>query len=161
MAFEKINVSSLKKSLNECKNSINYAVSEELIGDISNVNVWQVESQKNLKKSLDTLVNKRYKDLEEKINDYLNLISYIDDYKELEQKNEELQSDYNYYRNRLYYTETYQDTVTDIRGNTKTITRERTVKDYNIQNKMNNIKTKINNNKAKMENLRNKVSNGI
>ena len=49
MAFENVDVARLKKALIECKNSINYKTSEDLINSISNDSVWISSSQKNLK----------------------------------------------------------------------------------------------------------------
>ena len=59
MAFENVNVSSLKSALTQCKNSINHSMSDELINNISNTSVWQTSAQINLKNALTNFKNER------------------------------------------------------------------------------------------------------
>ena len=72
MAFENVDVSSLRNALTQCKNSINHSTTNELMNNISNTSVWQASDQANLKKALTKLENERYKNLEDKINSLLN-----------------------------------------------------------------------------------------
>lgn len=153
MAFEQVDTNSLKKALIECENKIDYNKTKELISDISNSNVWQTESQKNLKKALEKLKNKRYKELESKISNYQTLVTYIEKYQELVRENESLESQYSSLSSKLYYTETY----TDSDGTTITETK----KDTSVETQMNNIRNQINKNKKEMESLESKVSNSI
>ena len=52
MAFENVDVSSLRNALTQCKNSINHSTTNELMNNISNTSVWQASAQANLKKAL-------------------------------------------------------------------------------------------------------------
>lgn len=153
MAFEYVNTSSLRNALTECKNKINYNKTKELISDISKNNVWQTGSKDVLSKALQKLKDKRYKELEDKINNYLSLVTYIEKYQSLASENKSLESQYSSLSSKLYYTETYTD------SNGATITE--TKKDSNVQSQMNNIRSQINKNKDEMEKLENKVSSSI
>ncbi len=83
MAFENVNVSSLKNSINSCIDSINYSSSKEIIGKISSNNIWQASSRDNFKRALTKLVDVRYKNLEKKLKDYLKIADMIEEYQKL------------------------------------------------------------------------------
>lgn len=159
MAFENINVSSLKNALMSCKNSLNHSVSRNLIGEISNSSVWQSDSRNVLKQALEKLNNVRYKELEDKIDIYLNATSYIEEYKALQDEIKRLEVEYARLRPKLYYTDYYDVNFVDENGNNVTETRSRTLKNYSVQNQMFSITNKINNNRNQMEILKNKVDN--
>lgn len=161
MAFENINVSSLKNSLLSCKNSLNHSVSKNLIGEISNSNVWQSDSKNTLKTALEKLNNVRYKELEEKLDVCLNITSYIEEYKALQDEIRKLEVQYATLRPKLYYTDYYDVSFVDENGNNITETRSRTLKNYSVQNQMFSLTNKINNNRNQMEILKNKVDNLI
>ena len=57
MAFESINVSSLKNSLIACRNSLNHNISERLIFDLVNPSIWLCDSKKVLQDSIYKLNN--------------------------------------------------------------------------------------------------------
>ena len=160
MAFENVDVTSLRNALTSCKNSINYNTSKELIDSVSS-SVWQTSSQKKLNKSLKALTNTRYKELENKLNDYIEAVSYIEQYKSYENENKTLQNKYNSLNNSLYKNEQYTVTSTDANGNEVTETRVRTVKDTGVESSMNSISNQINSNKSEMNTLKNKVANKI
>lgn len=153
MAFEDVDTSSLRNALTACKESINYESTNKLISDISENNVWQTGSKDVLSKALQKLKNKRYKELEDKINNYLSLVTDIETYQSLASKNESLESQYSSLSSKLYYTETY----TDSSGATITETK----KDSSVQAQMNSIRSQINSNKEEMKRLENKVSSSI
>lgn len=161
MAFENVNVTSLRNALNQCKNSINHSTTDELIESISNTSVWQSSAQNTLKKALTKLDNERYKDLENKIDKYLELVDYIEKYKTLEQENKDLQKQYQNLSSRLYYTQT--DTLVTVLADGTEVEEKTTrqVKNTSVEYQMSNINKKINENKEKMENYKNKVSNSI
>lgn len=161
MAFENVNVSSLKNALTQCKNSIDHSTTDELINNISNASVWQTSAQTNLKNALTKFGNERYKNLEDKINSYFDVVSYIEEYQTLQEENISLENQYSSLTSRLYYTE--KTNIMNENGNKtmkKGVYLER-VKDVNVENQMFDIRRRINNNKEKMENLKNKVSNSI
>lgn len=100
MAFENIDVGKLRSALNECKSSLNYSASKSLVGSIANSSIWQSSAQGNLKNALSKLTDERYKELEDKIDSYLGVASLIEKYKDLEKKNNNLQSEIdNLYKN--------------------------------------------------------------
>lgn len=161
MAFENVDVSSLRNALTQCKNSINHSTTDELMNNISNASVWQTSAQTNLKNALTKFGNERYKNLEDKINSYFTIVSYIEKYQNLQKENVSLENQYSSLSNRLYYTETYTTTSTASDGTVSTETHTRRVKDRWVESQMSNVRKKINDNKEEMENLKNRVSNSI
>lgn len=93
MLFENIDAESLKQAINDCINSIDFTSTEQIIENLSNNTVWQSESKQVLSKALKTLVNTRYKELKEYLNECLTIANHIEEYKalgeELETKNAE------------------------------------------------------------------------
>lgn len=81
MNFENIDTNLLRNSVNQCLESINYNSSENILQNITDNNVWQTSSRDTLKKSLDTLVNKDFKELENKLRQVLEAADIIDKYK--------------------------------------------------------------------------------
>lgn len=160
MAFESVEVSSLQNAIITCKNSINHKSSDELLNNISNMNVWQSSSQKNLKNSLDKLVNERYLDLEKKLNSYIPIVGYITEYKKLEEENKNLEIQYSNLYRRLWYEEEYEKN-TIINGKEVKEICKRNVKDYAVEGQMNEIKRKIEENKKRMIELERIVANSI
>lgn len=161
MAFENIDTTSLETALISCKSSLNYAISRELINTITNTSVWQADAEKNLYKSLDKLINTRYKELMQTLIKYTNLVSSISEYQQLQKENKSLDEVYPTLQSQLYYTEYYTTTTTDINGKTITQTNSRTVKNRNIEMAMNENRKKYRENKNRMETLKNQVSNSI
>lgn len=140
MAFENVNVTSLRNALNNCEDRINYSRSKELINNISNPNVWQSDSQPILKEALEKLINVRYKDLEGKLEDYKLACNYIEEYQELAKQNQNLLA-----TNKSLQRDLYND------DNEKNVSIER---------KINNNKGQINSNENRMEVLERQV-NGL
>lgn len=87
MAFENVNVSSLRSALNSCKNSINYSGTDSTINTISNNNNWNSISRNKFKDGLTHLVNVDYKRLKDTLDRYYQIVNYIEDYKELQSEN--------------------------------------------------------------------------
>lgn len=161
MAFENVNVTSLRNALTQCKNAINHSTTNRLINNISNTSVWQSSAQSNLRNALTKLENERYNMLEHTINNYLKIVSIIEEYKKLEKKNVSLKNQYSSLSNKLYRTETYTTTIRGSNGTVKTETNSRKVKDSKVDSQMYSIKREINNNKEEMEVLKNRISNSI
>ena len=160
MAFESVNVASLRNALTQCKNTIDHSTTDGLINSVSNTSVWQTSAQSILKNALVKIKEERYRDLESKINEYFAISSYIESYQTLQKENEMLEEKYVSLSTRLYYTETYTTTSTESDGTTST-THTRQVKDKAVETEMNEILKKINKNKEEMEELEEKVSNSI
>lgn len=161
MAFENVDVARLKKALIECKNSINYKTSEDLINSISNDSVWISSSQKNLKDALSKLSNTRYKNLEDKLNCYITVASYIEEYQNLQKENVFLEKQYDSLSNNLYYTEYYTTSEESSDGTITIVEHSRRVKDTGVELKMKSVRMKINENITEMDNFKSEVSNLI
>lgn len=161
MAFENVDVSSLKGALAQCKNSLNHSATDELIDNMINVSIWQSLAQASIRIALKKLGKEKYKSLEDKINSYDTIASYIAGYKLLQEENEKSEEQYLYLSDNLYYTETYTTTSTANDGTTSTETHTRTVKNTDVELEMFNIRKKIEENKKTMDKLENKVSNSI
>lgn len=105
MAFESINVNSLRSALNDCKRSLNYDTTKTLKNNIASSNEWQSDAKTNLNKALITLTDVKYKELESKITDYLNVVTKIENYKKLEESVKNLRRDIRSLSENLYKEE--------------------------------------------------------
>lgn len=105
MAFESINVNSLRSALNNCKRSLNYDTTKTLKNNIASSNVWQSDAKTNLNNALITLTDVKYKELESKITDYLNVVTKIENYKRLEESVKNLRRDIRSLSENLYKEE--------------------------------------------------------
>lgn len=105
MAFESINVNSLRSALNDCKRSLNYDTTKTLKNNIASSNEWQSDAKKNLNNALKTLIDVRYKELESKITNYFNVVTKIENYKKLEESVKNLRRDIKILSENLYKEE--------------------------------------------------------
>lgn len=128
MAFENVNVTSLKKALSLCEESINYNTSKTIINNISNPNIWQSDQQPILKEAMEKLINIRYGNLKKKLEDYQIIANYIEEYQKL---NEQIQN----------YTKECNSLKKEINDDNK----------RTMQNKIENLQNKIENNESRME----------
>lgn len=149
MAFESVNVDSLRSALDSCKNSIKHDTTDNLIGQVGNSSVWQCDAQNTLKDGLSRLVSTGYNDLENKINSYYPVVSLIQKYKDLEAENERLKSEKAALIPKLYKTEHYT-----FLG----MTFSRKVVDQSVANRISEIVRKINENKAEMDSIEQQVA---
>lgn len=161
MAFENIDVSSLKSALNSCKNSLNNNISRELKTNVMNSDIWHCDSRKNLKGSLDRLEG-LYGDLNGKIDQYLSLANEIEKYKNLVATNNDLNNQYNDLSGRLWKKEKFENHYYEVStGTWEPFMDTRKVKDINVENQMNNIKNQIEDNKISMQSISNNVANSL
>lgn len=168
MAFESVDVTSLRNSINSCKASLNHSASQNLITSLSS-NIWQTQAKQVLVNALTKLNEERYKKLEDTLDTYLGIADKIEAYKNLEQSNINLRNRNSWLQGRIYrteyYTEYYDDTYKDQFGYWHTVERSRTasrqVRDESVVNEINNNITTINNNMEKMRKLQNEVANLI
>ncbi|MBR3523098.1 MAG: hypothetical protein IKN87_00210 [Bacilli bacterium] len=100
MAFENVDVGSLRSSLNSCKNTINYSAGKEFMSSASGI--WQGDAKDNLMRALDKLYNEKYKKLEEKIDYFLGVVGQIENYKRLEGEKAQLASEIEALKPNLY-----------------------------------------------------------
>lgn len=93
MAYENVSVASLERSLRGCKNAINHKKTDDLINTLAVGNsIWKSDSRKTLVLSLKKLSKTRYKELEDKIDDYLRVCTLIKEYQDIQRKNKSLSS---------------------------------------------------------------------
>lgn len=159
--FDNVDVSSLNNALNQCKNAIDHKRVDELINDISNPSVWKSQSQSKLNDALTKLCNYRYKELEDKIDSYFSIVSYIAEYQEMEKENKRLKSQLKELYTRLYYDETYTELITQSDGKLKEEERTRRVIDSTVDHQIKISHQKIAENKIKMAELIIKIENSI
>mgnify|MGYP004476581583 CR=1 FL=1 len=159
--FDNVDVSSLNNALNQCKNAIDHKRVDELINDISNPSVWKSQSQSKLNDALTKLCNYRYKELEDKIDSYFSIVSYIAEYQEMEKENKRLKSQLKELYTRLYYDETYTELITQSDGTLKEEERTRRVIDSTVDHQIKISHQKIAENKIKMAELIIKIENSI
>lgn len=160
MAFESINVYSLRSSLNDCKNRLNHRAIDGLINDLNN-NDWISDSKKNLKGALERLVNNRYSNLISKIDQYLNVTNMIEEYKNLEQDNIQKDNEISKLKPRQFtggwQTTYYFDSNGEQKENIQWVDSE----DKNITRQIDDLKNQINYNTSKMESLKTRIYNSI
>lgn len=164
MAFENIEISSLKNSLNACKDSINNNISINLVGSLADNNIWSCNSKTNLINGLKDL-NSIYEELEKEINNLLGISNLISEYKELQAEVNNLERQYSNLKGKLYYDESYKDwyveydevgnEVWDYNWET------RRVKDVAVENQMISTRNTINELLNEMSTLENRVNNLI
>lgn len=146
MAYENVNVGSLRASLLKCKSALDYKKSNEIIGILSvgNSTVWKSNAEKNLQTALSKLTKTRYKDLKNKLDKYLKIVDYIESYQKLDKKNKSLITEYNSLSSSLYKIE-----------------KGKRVIDDEVDSKMSSKKSSISSNKAALERLDNKIKSSI
>lgn len=147
MAFENINTVNLRNSLVACKEAINTQTIIELKNKISNDDVWKSKSRDTLKRSLEKLETVRYKELEDKLNNYIDLVQYIEEYQNLQMTINEDQSKYN----------SLSSNLTEEKNKEK----KDSSKMYEIQSKMDDMSTRIGSSRSRMAEIETYVSNSI
>ena len=135
MAFENINVISLKNAINSCINSINYNSSKEIINKISGSDIWNTESKKNFERALTKLINIRYLELENKLKNYLKIADRIEEYQKLSSVNASTQIE-----------------LTNIMNELNELTNETEIATLNDQ--VSNLKKEIDNNEIKLTTIK-------
>lgn len=137
MAFENINTELLKNAINSCISSIDYSSSKQIVTDITNNNIWGTASRDNFKKAMEKLINVRYKDLENKLNEYLKLVEQIEKYKSISDSNVALQLQ-----------------LSTLNASLATLDSEN---DSDITDKIDSIKSEINSNEVTLASLKSNI----
>lgn len=163
MAFENINVSSLKYALNSCKNSINNNISRDLKNSIMNSDIWHCDARNNLRNSLERLED-LYNSLTKKIDSYLTIADSIEKYQSLAAKNSQLSDDYDELNKKLYkeveYDENYFNHETQ-KWEPKNPKPKKKVKDTSVESKMNSIKSDISTNETSMRSISDSIAESL
>lgn len=87
MAYENVDVTRARNAINQCLNSINYNNSSNILNDSKDNKNWNADSKTTFRTALDTLVNTRYKELKDYLNQCLTTINNIEKYKNLQSQN--------------------------------------------------------------------------
>lgn len=156
MAYENINVTSLRSSINSCLNSINYTKINQIINQISSNDIWNADSKSTFKNALEKLID-RNEQLEKELKNYLNVVNLIEEYQKLDTKNVNSSSDLSNINKELSvlnqidrnYSNQGKQNSNEAINNRQKIT--------NLNNKINNINSKINSNKNEMNSLKSKI----
>lgn len=141
MAFESIDITKLENSLNTCKELLSTSKINEVKDNISSDAVWQNSAKTNLINALSNLSGVKYDNLSKKIDDYLEIVQYIKEYKELANTVSTGETQYNNMKSSL---DSKKDKVTS-----------------SEKSKLNDLQNNINTNKQRMAELEEKVSNSI
>jgi chromosome segregation ATPase len=158
MAFENVNVPSLKNAINACRSTLNCNYSLQLINNISNNDVWCAASRDNLKRALETLTNIRYKELEKKLDSYLNVAQMIEEYQNLQSTNADMQVQINNLNSKLYRLQEESVDKTDSDGSVSKETTTKKVKDYSVQNRIDKLKSDIITSERRMDEIKSRVA---
>lgn len=161
MAFESIDTNSLRNAISACQNRISYHTINDLINNISSNNTWQTSSRDNLKNALVKLINDRYNALSSKLQHYQSVVGLIERYKKLQSDNRNYENEISSLNPRLYYTEYYQEKYYDEKGREQYVQKSRTVKNWNVQNRIDYLRQVIQNNNYEMSRLETQVSSSI
>ena len=79
MAYENVDTSRLRAAINDCKNTLSYSSSNSAINGLTD-DVWSGSAKKNLTSALNKLVNTRYKEIEDTLDEYLSVVDSIESY---------------------------------------------------------------------------------
>ena len=168
MNLNSINVELLKKTINDCINSINKSSSEKICASIMDSSIWINDCKSELKNGLEKFED-IYKKLLDTLNSYKdNVIPKIEKYQEYVLNNTNLSNEIEELKKKLYYEEneeyedwdnigTFDEPINVVVKKTRTVTKiDNTVKDL-IESKENEIK----NNRESMENIERIIMNFI
>lgn len=168
MNLNSINVELLKKTINDCINSINKSSSEKICASIMDSSIWINDCKSELKNGLEKFED-IYKKLLDTLNSYKdNVIPKIEKYQEYVLNNTNLSNEIEELKKKLYYEEneeyedwdnigTFDEPINVVVKKTRTVTKiDNTVKNL-IESKENEIK----NNMESMENIERIIMNFI
>ena len=162
MAYENVNVSSLKNALSSCKSSLNYSTSNNLKSDAMNASVWDSDSKTTFNKAVNQITN-YYGELESKIDHYLGLADKIQRYQDLVAENASLRSEYASLEPKLYYEvrESYNERWNEQEQRYDRDWRTVTKKDEAVASRMNAITAQISANEGEMASLDSQIQSGL
>jgi len=93
MDFENVNAAQLQGALDACLGSLDYSTSQDLITSVVDSSIWNASSRETLRRALETLVNERYKALEELLGRYKSVAGWMGDHRILAERNHQLRND--------------------------------------------------------------------
>ena len=159
--YSKVNITNAREAINSIIDGLNYETSKNIIDSANDSTYWQGDSKQTLINALNKQVNTNYKNLKDKLDNYLVIVDYMESWKELDddndwyaQKRDEAESKILEWKWQ-YKKDKYGNYVYDYYGNREKEWYQVTNKYW--KNKYNEYKDKIAKNKATMESYVNKI----
>lgn len=161
MAFENVNPSSLRNAINSCLNNLHNEFSKSLSSSLT-PSVWQGDCKKQLESAIDSLNNKRYKELKELLEKYRDIPNYIEEYQKLQKQNETYRSEIGNLNANLYYNVEEYESRVDAYGRTYSAFKgyRQEVND-GVRRQIDDRNNSIGNNSKRMMELENMVNQKI
>ena len=160
--YSKVNISNAREAINYIINHLNYSASENIIDSLSDTSYWQGNSKLTFTKALNKQKDTNYKKLEQKLDDYLIIINYMESWQQLNndnknyaQKRDEAESKI-YKSVWKYKTDAYGEYILDAYGNKQKEWYKQ--KDKYWENEYNKYVNKIKENTRTMDSYASKIS---
>ncbi|MBR3117107.1 MAG: hypothetical protein IKF36_04460 [Bacilli bacterium] len=155
MAYENVDVSRAKNAINNCLNSLNHPSSDNFLSTLPGNTNWVADSKNTFVSAVDKLVNVRYKELKDYLNQCLTTLDNIEKYQNLQSQNATYNSQLSSKNNELNIH----------RNNYRNMNDKTTSEAKNLKNKIDRLETeirdlnrKINSNKDDMSNINRSIS---
>lgn len=156
MAYENINVASLRSSINNCLSTINYSRINQMVNQISSDDVWSTNSKNNFKIALDKLIE-RNKNLENELKKYLTVANLIEEYQKLDKSIDANLTNVSNYKKELSVANQIDKNYVN-KNNQNTIeAKNNRQKINNINKELKSLNSKIDSNKSKLSSLKSKI----
>ena len=153
--YSKINISSARTAINYIINNLNYSASKNIIDSLSDSTYWQGNSKLTFTKALNKQKDTNYKKLEQKLDDYLIIINYMESWQQLNSDNKTYAQKRDEAEGKIYKDvwrykkDRYGEYILDAYGNKQKEWYKQ--KDTYWENQYNNYVNKINENKRTMD----------
>ena len=90
MAYENVDVYSLKNAIVNCKNSINFQREKSIINDISQKNIWSCSAKNTLINAMNDLFNNKISKLDGAYNNFEYMTQKIAEYQEYKKQYDQI-----------------------------------------------------------------------
>lgn len=160
MAYENINVNSLRNSIRQCINSLDYSESKEILSSAKNPGVWNTSSRNTLTNALDKLVDNRYKDLEKTLKAYLKIADKIEEYQKMQKQIDTMTSELTSMNNSLTTAKNNQSKI-EAAENSESKAAENKNKINKLNSEISSKKASINTKKNELDKLKKQIDNMI
>lgn len=139
MAFENIDVTSLRGAIYACRDSLNYNTTKELVNTFSNEDGSSVQSK--LKSSMQKLMDLRYKELENYLDNCIEASNKIEEYKMIEKEKQQYEKELIKLNEKLSMSTLDASSIVLINNQIKQIN----TKIFETKNQLEEIETKVKN----------------
>lgn len=160
--YSKINITYARDAINYIKNTLNCRASENIINLLNDSTYWQGESKTIFTDALTKQRDTNYKNLENKLEDYLTIINYMESWQQLNNENKDYAQKRDEAEGKIYKDvwrykkDSYGNYILDAYGN-KQIEWYK-VKDTYWENEYNNYVDKIKENTRTMDSYVRKIN---